>query len=343
MSFLALLESDLSDAELLAAVSELEDKYCVQPCEFTDEELIRAYVAVENSEFFEKFTNSQLHFDSGEINTLLDNNISNDELLCTVEDAEQWGSVTHQELCRDVEVTESSLDNILQGEVNQALDLCKYQGPAVPVPTFKNSDSVAVIPSTQSAPPRDCATFDLGFLLDEDDGVFKVPEVLKPQVMSQNKDHPFKQPHTDEEMYALGMKKFAGQTSKKICWVLHMYHTWRNQCNCNPDLHHIYADLDQPGSLRKPLLAFGVSRFVTEVTKVNGQDFPPKTLYEMVMCIQMYLKSVGIFWKLLDDSDEHFIPLRYTVDNIMKECAAGGIGSFVCQAQVLIYEDEAFL
>ncbi len=66
-------------------------------------------------------------------------------------------------------------------------------------------------------------------------------------------------------------------------------------------------------------------------------------LYKMILSIQMFLESKGLFWKLLDDKEEEFQKLRYTYDNIMKERASGGLGSIVCQAKVLSYDDENFL
>ncbi len=71
-------------------------------------------------------------------------------------------------------------------------------------------------------------------------------------------------------------------------------------------------------------MCYGISHFVTEILKINSEEFPPKTLYEMVMCFQMHLESLGLFWKLLDDHDRSFITLKYTVDNLMKERASSG-------------------
>ena len=122
-----------------------------------------------------------------------------------------------------------------------------------------------------------------------------------------------------------------------------MYHNWHVNRNKRPDLIRIQADLDDVSTLDKSNLSYGLYHFITEIQKINGEDFPAKTLYEMVICIQMYLETVGIFWKLLDDTDPAFTYLKYTCDNIMKECTSGGLGSVVHQAEVLSYEDEDFL
>ncbi len=71
--------------------------------------------------------------------------------------------------------------------------------------------------------------------------------------------------------------------------------------------------------------------------------FLQKTVYKMILSIQMFLESKGLFWKLLDDKEEEFQKLRYTCDNIIKERASGGLGSVVHQAEVLSYDDKNFL
>ncbi len=105
----------------------------------------------------------------------------------------------------------------------------------------------------------------------------------------------------------------------------------------------MYADFDNVKSLSKSAVCYGISRFITEISKVNRDDFLPKTLYEIVVCLQMHLKLLSLFWKLLDDTDKSFVSLKYTVDNIMKERASSAMCSITKQAKVLSYEDEELL
>ena len=144
-------------------------------------------------------------------------------------------------------------------------------------------------------------------------------------------------------MERLGKKQFSSETYKKIHWVLQMYHSWRLQCNCQPDLPTVFADFDNYSTLSKSSVCYGISCFVTEILKINGEEFPLKILYEMVMCFQMHLKSLGLFWKLLDDHDRSFITLKYTVDNLMKERASSGDVYITKKAKVLSYDDEELL
>ena len=82
---------------------------------------------------------------------------------------------------------------------------------------------------------------------------------------------------------------------------------------------------------------FGVSRFIREIHKVNGDQFPAKTLYEICMCVQFHLESVGYMWRLL--ADARFVDLKFTLDNTMKERCSQNIGGTVKKAEVLSHVD----
>ena len=94
-----------------------------------------------------------------------------------------------------------------------------------------------------------------------------------------------------------------------------------------------FVDLDHCGGISEQELVHSVCRFLTEVRKLDGSDFPGKTLYDIVICIQFQLESEGFSWKLL--MNECFRDIRYTLDNLMKERTAKGIGVVVKKAQVL--------
>ncbi len=145
-----------------------------------------------------------------------------------------------------------------------------------------------------------------------------------------------KPPVSEEYVEEFSNKKFASETVKKFCWVKKMFLDWKCNRNKYPDLVPITADLENPveSGLTKAQLSYALVHFVSEVKKIDGSDYPPKTIYELVISVQMYLESKGIFWKLLDEKDSVFQKMRCTVDNVMKERAATGMGvakqSLVC-------------
>lgn len=93
--------------------------------------------------------------------------------------------------------------------------------------------------------------------------------------------------------------------------------------------------------MTKDEICYCVSRFITEVVKRNGADYPPATLYELVMCLQLYLQSKGQMYRFLQD--DSFIQLKHTLDNVMKERAEKGLSNGSKQAEVITLEEEELL
>ena len=84
------------------------------------------------------------------------------------------------------------------------------------------------------------------------------------------------------------------------------------------------ADLNDVGQLSKGVLAFSLCRFVREVKKMDGSDYPPNSVCELVIMIQMYLHEMSVYWHLFDDAE--FLSVKNVVDNTMKERHAMGLG-----------------
>ena len=116
-----------------------------------------------------------------------------------------------------------------------------------------------------------------------------------------------------------------------------MYSQWCIYRNGHENEEFIYCDLDDPETITEENLVFGVSQFIREVRKVNFDQFPAKTLYEICMCVQFHLESVGYMWRLL--SDARFVDLKFTFDNTMKERCSQNIGGPVKKAEVLSHVD----
>ena len=151
----------------------------------------------------------------------------------------------------------------------------------------------------------------------------------------------FHEPLPSEEMVTLSRKKFSDETNKKIRWVTHMYYDWRMFRNGSSDLKNITCDLEDIETINKSDLLFALCRFITEVKKLDGSEFPPKTLYDIIICVQFKLDTLGLSWRLLNDKE--FKDLRFTLDNLMKQHTSEGIGITVRKAQVLNEFEEDVL
>ena len=82
-------------------------------------------------------------------------------------------------------------------------------------------------------------------------------------------------------------------------------------------LGYIYCDLDDSNTINSDSIAYAVCRFISEVKKLDGCDFPPRTLKDIVLGIQFHLEMKGFTWHLIDD--DQFSTIRYTLDNLMKK------------------------
>ena len=157
-------------------------------------------------------------------------------------------------------------------------------------------------------------------------------------VSSQRK---FNTPLPEGKLDKLAKKNFSDETMKKVNWATRMYNDWRIHRNCSADLQNISCDIFDMDTINCESLVFALTRFITEVKKLDGSDFPGKTLYEILICIQFHLETMGYGYKLI--SDEGFKDVKYTLDNIMKIRTADGVGSKVKKAEVLTATHEEYL
>ena len=103
----------------------------------------------------------------------------------------------------------------------------------------------------------------------------------------------YKEPLPHNVMSKLRNKTFSDETMKKVAWVRRMYGDWRKFRNDNTTLPNVHVDIEQVGSFSKEELCETLCHFITEVKKLDGSDFPPHTLYGIIICIQFWLESNG--------------------------------------------------
>ena len=91
-------------------------------------------------------------------------------------------------------------------------------------------------------------------------------------------------PLDDQTLSSLGRKKFSDETVKKIGWVQRMYSDWREVHNAT-GINYIACDLEDMNTVSVDDFVFAMKRFITEIRKLDGSDFPAKTLYQIVVCV----------------------------------------------------------
>ena len=87
----------------------------------------------------------------------------------------------------------------------------------------------------------------------------------------------------------------------------------------------VNTNLDNVGDLLKSDLCYTLAHFIHEIKKIDGIEYLPNTLREIIVMVQMYLNEHSIYWKLLDEQD--FVALRNVVDNTMKARHSEGLGA----------------
>ena len=144
--------------------------------------------------------------------------------------------------------------------------------------------------------------------------------------VDKKKTREFKEPVGDCEIVKMERKRFAPESYKKMKWAMKMYQEWRSARLSDGlvPVEIVRADLCKVWQFGDSDLSFSLSRFIREVKKIDGKDFPPNSVREIIIMIQMFLNSCGLDWKLLEGCN--FVNLRNVVDNTMKERHAEGLG-----------------
>ena len=132
------------------------------------------------------------------------------------------------------------------------------------------------------------------------------------------------------------------RTQAKMQWALKLYKDWHemhlDKVDYNDKIYDVDLDSD---TLSKENLSFALCRFICKVKKSRDQeDFPGRTLHQIVCAIQNYLRKREINWKLVHS--EEFSGFQRVLDKVMQERSEQNIGTIHKQAQVisLQYEDE---
>ena len=135
--------------------------------------------------------------------------------------------------------------------------------------------------------------------------------------------------------------RYAKSTENKCEWAFNIFTSWKTNRNeraiREPQLN-ISPIRTELVEMTTDEMCYAMIRFVLEVRKQNGEEYPSNTLYEMIIAIQLYLSIKGVDVKFL--KDECFKPLSNTLDTRMKELAASGKRVPRRQAEIITIDEE---
>ena len=128
-------------------------------------------------------------------------------------------------------------------------------------------------------------------------------------------------------------------TRQKADWAVKLFESWKTwlklQPNSNLELDALDSDLKE---MNETDLDKIIGMFVQQVRKRNGELYPGKTLYELVVSLQKHLEINQRHLSLIDRSD--FPSIYYALDVSMKNSAKSGIGLTTKQAEPITSEQE---
>ena len=214
-----------------------------------------------------------------------------------------------------------------------------YHGPPTPqrldllVPSGwdMEAERESEIPGTdENAPPNDIME---AFLLDIE---------REAEAQTQPKPAPpsrFAPPMSDSEVQQAKTFAVPKRTKKDTAWCISLWEQWRKARNSRSK-EQVPADICTLATSQ--LLQYWLSRFVLEVRKKDGQEYPPDTLYHIVCGIMRFLRQNGKpeidFFK-----ERLYADFRTTLDAEMKRLKQAGIGSEKRQPEPLTKDEEELL
>ena len=85
---------------------------------------------------------------------------------------------------------------------------------------------------------------------------------------------------------------------------------------------------------------YAMPRFIAEVRKQGSSLYPPNSLWQLVVGLQIYLRMKGRPVRFLND--DNFAQVKYSLDYHMKERCEKGLGVDKKRANIITYEMEEY-
>ncbi len=143
---------------------------------------------------------------------------------------------------------------------------------------------------------------------------------------------------TEEEIAQLAIKSVPKNTQVNTKWAVATFNTWREHHNKFSENKCPFDILEQNNSY---ILSHWLRIFAIEVRKVNGEQYPPKSLYYMFCAILRYMHSINPSApNFLSKDDPIFTEFHNTLDGIFKKLRAEGVGASPKHAKPFSKEEE---
>jgi len=144
---------------------------------------------------------------------------------------------------------------------------------------------------------------------------------------------------TDDKIDEILDETASKKTRAKDMWALRLFNAWKTDRNkkaiTNSNISHVEGELL---FMTDEDLNINLQRFITEIRKVNGDEYRGNTLFEIIASLQHYMRQRNRKINLFDG--QSFTGLNNVLDAKMKLLAQKGIGIQKRQAKVITEEQE---
>ena len=148
----------------------------------------------------------------------------------------------------------------------------------------------------------------------------------------------FANPVTTEVLDSIRKSGIPEKTKQSTSWSLNVWKEWSKERNAVPfteELEKNHALVEQFTDLPLESIQFWLPKFIVEVKKSNGENYPAESLYGLCCGLQRSLREndrvINIF------SDDGFNRFRQVLDGRMKQLKASGV--FVKKSAEVITEE----
>lgn len=148
---------------------------------------------------------------------------------------------------------------------------------------------------------------------------------------------------TVEEEYRLS--RVPAKTQKATAWGIRVWNEWASIRGASSSETVGRLPVTTPLlEMTSEDLGYWLGKFVLEVRKVDGTEYPPKTLYALVCCFKRHYEANGVHSiNPLDVSDPRFGGFRQSLDAEMQRLHTKGLGTKKKQAEPITEDEEAIL
>ncbi len=142
----------------------------------------------------------------------------------------------------------------------------------------------------------------------------------------------FSQPVPDDEIVKARMKAIPKKTRQDTDYCVRLWNSWRD------NRRKLGFDVPQLSEVDKIIQAQWLTRFILEVRKINGSEYPPNTLYHIVNGIMRHVRISNPGTDFYKDAE--YLGFIASLNAEMKRLQSKGMGSTQKQAESLSTQEE---